>query len=287
MTTNISLIFDFDDTLAPDSTTQLLEEHGIDPEVFWFSEFQSRVRDGYDPTVAYLSLLLDKVGADQPFGELTIADLEAFGADLTETLYPGIPGLFDDIRSIADEYEDITIDYYILSEGLEPIIQGTEIADRCEAVYASQLDADAEGIIRRIQRPISFTDKTRYLYEINKGITPEEAKDNPYKVNTLIDDEERRVPFENMIYIGDGITDIPCFSLVKDRGGRVFGVIGTDDEGEEGSAKQRAISDIGSPRRAGNPNAPMYGEGGRLGSLLRLTIEGICTDRTIDELEAL
>ena len=231
--------------------------------------------------------MLDKVGDDQPLGELTIEDLEAFGANLTETLYPGIPGLFDDINSIADEYEDITIDYYILSEGLDPIIQGTEIADRCEAVYASRLDADSEGIIQRVQRPISFTDKTRYLYEINKGITPEEARENPYEVNTQVDPEERRTPFENMIYIGDGITDIPCFSLVKDRGGRVFGVIDSDDEGDEGSAKQRAIRDIGSPRRAGNLNDPMYGESGQLGSLLRLTIEGICTDRTIDELEAL
>lgn len=287
MTTNIGLIFDFDDTLAPDSTTQLLEEHKIIPDEFWFTEFQTRVREGYDPTVAYLSLLLDKIGDDQPLGALTIEDLEAFGANLTETLYPGIPGLFDDINSIADEYEEITIDYYILSEGLEPIIQGTEIADRCEAVYASRLGADSEGTIQRIQRPISFTDKTRYLYEINKGITPEEARKNPYEVNTQVDPEERRIPFENMIYIGDGITDIPCFSLVKDRGGRVFGVIDSDGEGSKGSAKQRAIRDIGSPRRAGNLNNPMYGESGRLGSLLRLTIEGICTDRTIDELEAL
>lgn len=287
MTTNLGLIFDFDDTLAPDSTTQLLEEHKIDPEEFWFTEFQSRVREGYDPTIAYLSLLLDKVGDDQPLGEATLEDLEAFGGDLTETLYPGIPGLFDDINSIADEYEDITIDYYILTEGLEPIIQGTEIADRCEAVYASRLDSDSEGIIQRIQRPISFTDKTRYLYEINKGITPTDARVNPYEVNRQVEPEELGIPFENMIYIGDGITDIPCFSLVKDRGGRVFGVIDSNDEGDEGSAKQRAIRDLGSPRRAGNLNGPMYGESGRLGSLLRLTIEGMSTDRTIDKLEAL
>jgi hypothetical protein len=145
------------------------------------------------------------------------------------------------------------------------------------------LDDDSEGVVQSIQRPISFTDKPRYLYEINKGITPEESRDNPYGVNAQMDPEDRPIPFENMIYIGDGITDIPCFSLVKDRGGRVFGVIDSD----EGSAKQRAIRDIGSPRRAGNLNRPMYGQSGRLGSLLRLTIEGICTDRTIDELEAL
>jgi hypothetical protein len=287
MSTNIGLVFDFDDTLAPDSTTLLLQEHGIDPEEFWFTEFQSRVSEGYDPTVAYLSLLLDNVGEDQPLGELTREELEEFGADLPEPLYPGLPGLFDDINSIADEYEDVTVEYYILSEGLESIIQGTTIADRCEAVYASRLDVDSDGTIDSIQRPISFTDKTRYLYEINKGITPETARENPYEVNIQMDPEERRIPFENMIYIGDGITDIPCFSLIKDRGGRVFGVIDSDDDREEGSAKQRAIRDMGSPRRAGNLNRPIYDEGGRLGSLLRLTIQGICTDRTIDELEAL
>lgn len=283
MTTNIGLIFDFDDTLAPDSTTQLLEKHEIEPEEFWFTEFQSRVRSGYDPTVAYLSLLLEKVGTNRPLGELTIDDLESIGAELGDRLYSGLPGLFDDVDAIVAEYDDVTVDYYILSEGLDSIIRGTEIADSCEAVYASRLGTDSEGVVESIKRPISFTDKTRYLYEINKGISPETARENPYKVNVQMAPEERRIPFENMIYVGDGITDIPCFSLIKDRGGRVFGVIDSDEE----SAKQRAIRDIGSPRRAGNLNHPDYGESDRLGSLLRLTIEGMCTDRTIDELEAL
>lgn len=283
MTTNIGLIFDFDDTLAPDSTTQLLEAHDIDAEEFWFTDFQSRVQNGYDPTVAYLSLLLEKVGTDQPLGELTLEDLKSFGAELDDTLYDGLPEFFDDITAIADEYKNVEIEYYIISEGLEPIIQGTGIADRCKAIYASQLDADSEGVVEQIQRPISFTDKTRYVYEINKGISPETARENPYEVNTYVEDDKRDIPFENMIYIGDGITDIPCFSLVNDRGGRVFGVI--DNGG--GSAKQRAITDLGSPRRAGNLNHPKYGEDGRLGSLLRLTIEGMCTDRRIDDLEAL
>ncbi|MFB9806893.1 hypothetical protein ACFFQF_17370 [Haladaptatus pallidirubidus] len=105
--------------------------------------------------------------------------------------------------------------YYIISEGLEPIIQGTTIADCCKAVYASRLDADSDSAVTNIQRPISFTDKTQYLYEINKGITPETARENPYQVNDEIASEKRRIPFENMIYMGDGITDIPCFSLVK------------------------------------------------------------------------
>lgn len=153
-------------------------------------------------------------------------------------------------------------------------------------MYASEVKSDAEGVIEGIKRPVSFTDKTRHLDEINKGITPEEAGENPYQVNKQVDRDDRKISFEDMIYIGDGISNIPCFSLVKDRSGRVFGVIDSDD-GNEGLLKQRAIREVGSPRRAGNLNAPMYGEGGRLSSLIRLTIEGICTDRTIDELEAL
>ena len=283
MATTIGVLFDFDDTLAPDSTTALLEKYDIDPEAFWFKEFQSHVREGYDPTVAYLTLLVQKIGEDQPLGLLTTEDLESFGQELNQTLYPGVRRLFDDVGEIVEQYDDVVVKFYIVSEGLEPIIQGTDISTRCEAVYASRLSENSDGVIERIQRPISFTDKTRYIYEINKGITPEASQKNPYEVNTQMDPEDRQIPFENMIYIGDGITDIPCFSLVKDRGGRVFGVIDSD----EGSAKQRAIRDIGSPRRAGNLNKPVYEERGRLGSLLRLTIEGICTERTIDDLEAL
>ena len=147
MGTTIGVIFDFDDTLAPDSTTRLLDEYDIDTEEFWFRDFQNRVEAGYDPTVAYLSLLLEKTGADRSLGELTIDDLEAFGAELDEQLYSGLPELFDDIDAIVAEYEEVSVEYYIISEGLEPIIRGTTIADRCDAIYGSRLDTDSDGFI--------------------------------------------------------------------------------------------------------------------------------------------
>lgn len=283
--TTIALVFDFDDILAPDSTTQFLEHNGIDAEEFWLEEFQDKVREGYDPTVAYLTLLLEKVGSDKPLGEIGTDDLEAFGASLdeNETLYPGVSGLFADLNDIVADYEGIDIEYYVVSEGLESIIQGTELADNFDAVYGSRLDEDEDGVVSRVKRPISFTDKTRYLFEINKGIRPEEAKRNPYQANRRIDSEERRIPFENIIYVGDGITDVPCFSVVKERDGRVFGVIDSD----QGSLKQRAVRDIGSPRRTGNLSEPHYDVDGRLGSLLRLTVEGMCTEREIDKYEVL
>jgi phosphoserine phosphatase len=283
MTTNIGLVFDFDDTLAPDSTTFLLEKYDVDPESFWFDEFQSRVQNGYDPTVAYQTLLLDKIGENRPLGRLGADDLNAVGADLDDHLFDGLPSFFESIGEIANGYESVDIECYIISEGLAPIIRETKVTEYCEAVYGSRLATDDNDVIDRISRPISFTDKTRYLFEINKGIDQVEAERNPYSANKLMETESRHIPFESMIYVGDGITDIPCFSLVKQRNGRAFGVMDEDDC----STKQQAILDLGSPRRAGNLNKPAYSESSRLGSLLRLTIEGMCTDRTIDELEAL
>lgn len=283
MSTIISVIFDFDDTLAPDSTTHLLEEYGLDPNQFWNVDFQERVQSGYDPTVAYLTLVLDNIGPDKELGDLTRDDLQECGANLEEHFYPGIPELFEDLDQIVAGYDDIEIEYYVITEGIESLILGSEIEDYCKEVYASRLATNDDDVFTGIKRPISFTDKTRYIYEINKGIGSSETMMNPFLVNKEIPREERRVPFENMIYIGDGITDIPCFSLVKDRDGRVFGVMNKED----GSAKQQALLELGSPRRAGNLNTPNYTESGQLGSLLRLTIEGICTNKTINQLEAL
>lgn len=281
MTTNIGVVFDFDDTLAPDSTTHLLQEYDIDPDEFWNEQFRERVQSGFDPTVAYLTLLLDHIGEGKPLGELTPTELERCAESLENELYDGVPEIFNDLDEIVAEYDDVSIEYYVVSEGIESLISGSIIKNYCTEIYASRLATDDNGVFSRVKRPISFTDKTRYLFEINKGITAAEAAENPYKVNEQ--KEDRPVPFENIIYIGDGITDIPCFSLVKDRGGRVFGVTQQDEK----SAKQEAILDIGSPQRAGNLNPPDYGPNGRLGSLLRLTIEGLCTDSTIDQLEAL
>lgn len=278
----IAVVFDFDDTLAPDSTTELLAEYDVNIRSFWQDEFPERIHKGYDPTVAYLSALLSHISESEQLGELTPSDLSPIADSLDKQRKPGIPELFGDLDEIAAQYKDITIEYYIISEGIESLIKRTMVAEYCDDIYASRLATDEDGVFSGIKRPISFTDKTRHLYEINKGIAPTEAMENPFEVNKEISDEKRPIPFENIIYIGDGITDIPCFSLIKDRGGRVFGVVD-----EEESPKQRAVLELGSPRRAGNLNEPDYSPEGRLGSLLRLTVEGLCTNNTIDQLEAL
>jgi phosphoserine phosphatase len=281
-TETIAVVFDFDDTLAPDSVTRLVERQGVDPEIFWKEEFTQRVRNGFDPTIATLSLLTDEAALEGSFGELTKSDLTSAGESLEQDISEGVTELLNDFDEIAEAYDGVTVNTYIISEGLKEVIEATTLADEFEAVYASELSADEEGTITGLKRAISFTDKTRYLFEINKGISQPDSENNPYKVNEKTLYSERTIPFENIVYVGDGLTDIPCFSLVQDRNGRAFGVY----DSENRSTKQEAVSEIGSPQRTlGSSNKPSYKNNDRLGSILRLTVEGMCADRTLDELE--
>jgi phosphoserine phosphatase len=281
-TETIAIVFDFDDTLAPDSVTQLVEERNVGSERFWKDEFTQRVRSGYDPTIATLSLLTDEAVLGGSFGGLTKSELRSVGESLNQETFKGVNGLLNDFDDIAEAYDRVTVNPYIISEGLYEVINGTALADEFEAVYASELSADEEGTITGIKRAISFTDKTRHLFEINKEISRTESEKNPYRVNEKAPRSARTVPFENIIYVGDGLTDIPCFSLVQDRSGRAFGVY----DPENPSMKQEAVSKIGSPQRTlGSSNKPGYTSDDRLGSILRLTVEGMCADKTLDELE--
>jgi hypothetical protein len=111
-------------------------------------------------------------------------------------------------------YRDVSVEFYIISGGLKELLEGSRIVqDYFDAVYASQLGENVETqMFDRIKRVVTFTEKTRYLFEINKGIEPTQAERNPFLVNEDVPSTDRRIPFENMVYVGDGFTDIPCFS---------------------------------------------------------------------------
>lgn len=106
----IAVIFDFDDTLLPDSTSALLDQAGVDPTAFWSGTAKQLYDAGYDQPTAYLNPLLDMVGPGLPLGELTNERLRDFGATLDATWFPGLPGVFDDLRDqIKKAHRDITI----------------------------------------------------------------------------------------------------------------------------------------------------------------------------------
>ena len=281
MADSVEVVFEFDDTLVPDSTSLLLEHHGIDPKKFWTEDLEAAVQRGYEPTLGFLRLLLDNVGNGKPLGLLTNEQLQRFGSTLDGRLHQGLPQLFDDLRQIAKQFGRISVEYYIVSGGLQPVIEGTAIVQQgyFEAIYGCQLEEEGNPpAVARIMRAITFTEKTRYLFEINKGISQRDSNKNPYLVNRDVPDTKRHVPFKNMIYVGDGLTDIPCFSLLKKYDAPRFGVF---DPSNQSKAK-RAFLEFLQPGRVVGMHAPKYGPTDELGSLMRAAVGAICSRLVVE-----
>lgn len=280
----LALVFDFDDTLVPDSTTRLLKHYGVDTEEFWKKEVKELVTAGFDTTLAFLQLMLGKMGDGKPLGKLTNRDLRRFGATLDSEFYVGIPGLFKDLKALVRSFKTIQIEFYVISGGLREVIEGSKIIKKhFSAVYGCELAEDAEtGILRYIKRCVTFTEKTRYLFEINKGLDPTDTAKNPYLVNKDVTNEKRPIPFKNMIYVGDGLTDIPCFSLMKNMGGTAFGVF---NPSEESSAKRGFLEFLKTGRVIGI-HAPRYRKTDELGSLIRAAVSTRCSRLKLQEREA-
>ena len=269
----VAVIFDFDDTLTNDSTSAFLASRGLDPLKFWAEKVDALVKQEWDPSMAFLRAFKDLVGPDRPLGALTNADLRAFGAKLP--FYPGLTGMLDDLRRIAAGFTAgrPSVEFYVISGGFEETILGTSIAPQLNGVRACRFDADPQtGQIAAVRNVVDFTEKTRYIFEVNKGVLAS-TRGDPLKVNAAMKEEDRRVPFDQMIYVGDGLTDIPSFSLIGSRGGRPFAVF---DPSRVGSAR-RAYTEFLSPHRVIGACPADYTETAAAGSLIREAVREMCS----------
>lgn len=266
----IAVIFDFDDTLTDDATSKLLESRQIDTDKFWREETTALTKDGWDPALAYLQLLLNYAGEGKPLGKLSNADLRAFGATLE--FYPGIPELFDELAKQVQEHDASrpAIEFFIISGGLEEVMKGTKIAKYFKGIYGSRF-AERDGCIAHVMNSVTFTEKTKYIFAINKGVDHMMGRE-PFIVNQKVEPTDRRIPIENMIYIGDGLTDVPCFSVMAQFKGQAFGVFNPAREGSPKKAWEQLIA----PRRVATMNSPRYGSKDDLGALLRAAVRQIC-----------
>jgi len=220
----IALVFDFDETLGPDTITFLLEQNRIPETVFW-PEVYALVKDSWDPPLAYMHLLLDY--AKKGKIDLSQASLRKVGKSLP--LFDGLPQVFDELTSFVAHEKSlrkarVKLEYYIISGGLEEMILGSSIAKHMTGIFGSSFAYDKTKEPIGIRTTISFTEKTRYLYGINKGISVGDLRQKPYRINDAIPFAQRRIPFSQMIYIGDGPSDIPALSTVTNSGGLGIGV---------------------------------------------------------------
>jgi hypothetical protein len=237
----IACIWDFDKTLIPEyMQSPLFRRYGIDEPTFW-SETNALVdhyrQRGYhlSPEISYLNHLLTYVLAGQMAG-LNNKVLRTSGADIQ--FYPGLPKFFDVAKSwVAEKADykkhDIKLEHYIVSTGLAEMVRGSKIAKYVDGIWGcefienplqpgflaqKEFEISAEAEIAQIGMVIDNTTKTRALFEINKGTN----KNPAIEVNSNVKPEDRRIPFQNMIYIADGPSDVPSFSVVKGNGGRAY-----------------------------------------------------------------
>ncbi|MDB5269089.1 MAG: hydrolase [Hymenobacter sp.] len=269
----IALVFDFDDTLTPDSTTQLLVHHGIDPEDFWGNKVAKRVLAGWDPTLAFLEEIFVLTKPGNPLEGLSNAALFEFGKTLK--FYPGLPDIFEELRAITREYPLTlpTIEVYVISGGFEQLIRGSTIAPFLTDCWGvSCVELEDTHTIARPSRIVDFTAKTRFLFEINKGVG-KDGRSNPFLVNEYLSPDKRRVPFSNIVYCGDGLTDVPSFSVVQARGGTTFALF----DPARPSGVKRAWEKFLLPKRVSNMCFPRYTADDELGVLLRMAVRSICS----------
>ncbi|HEY1792812.1 MAG TPA: HAD family hydrolase [Opitutaceae bacterium] len=239
----IACIWDFDKTLIPDyMQSPLFRRYGVDEATFW-AETNALVDNyrgrGYalSGEIGYLNHLLTYVLAGRMAG-LNNEILAKCGSEIR--LYPGLPGFFDASRAwVAEKAEyrkhDIRLEHYVVSTGLAQMIRGSPVAGHVDGIWGcefienplqpgflqqKELEISAAAEIAQIGMVIDNTTKTRALFEINKGTNRNPAID----VNSRVAAEDRRIPFQNMIYVADGPSDVPSFSVVKGNGGKAYAV---------------------------------------------------------------
>ena len=135
-------------------------------------------------------------------------------------LFPGVEGWFRRINAFGEE-QGVQVEHYVISSGLREIIEGCSIAGEFKEIYASEFYYDPEGRPVWPKLAVNFTNKTQFVYRINKGVL--DISDDK-TLNDSMPDDSKRVPFHNMIYVGDGLSDVPCMKMMRSYGGQAIAV---------------------------------------------------------------
>lgn len=254
--TVIAFIWDFDRTLIADNMQgPIFEEYGVDEAAFWrevdgLIEYHRAQGEIMGRGLAYLIHILTYV-EEGIFKDLSNAKLRELGKRLVPC--PGIPEFFEESRNHVREVpefakEDISVEHFVVSTGIRPMIEGSSIAKHVDGIWANsyveqsapagflnQLPvSDFGGRIKYLSDYVGHTSKTRALFEVNKGVNVNPTVD----VNARMSESQRRVPLRNMIYIADGPSDVPMFSILNKAGGKTLGVYNLEPRNNHKQVKQ-------------------------------------------------
>ncbi len=255
----LAICYDFDRTLTPcemqaQGYIQKLNENVED---FWKLATNLAIDNQMDPNLSYMYLMLN--GAKGKF-QVKKEKLMEFGSKVK--LYKGVQGWFERLNTYGNK-KQVKVEHYIISSGLKEMIEGTKIADKFKKIYANSFLYDHNGAAVWPAQNINFTNKTQFLFRISKGTL--DVNDND--VNRYYEPENIRVPFNNIVYIGDSQTDIPCMKLVNSLGGHSIGVY-------DPTFKNKArVHELIMDKRIKHFTQADYSEGSKLDELLHNIID--------------
>ena len=268
-----AIAYDFDGTLAPGNMQEydFVPAIGMTKKAFWKEVGELAKEHNADSILMYMMHMLDKANAAHV--SVHKENFVKFGHSVE--LFEGVSDWFDRIKRYGKE-RGVNVKHYIISSGIREMIEGISIKRKFTTIYASSFVYDHNGVAKWPAFAVNYTTKTQFLFRINKGVL------NVYddsKINEFTPNEDRPVPFTNMVFIGDGDTDIPCFRLVKDQGGHSIAVYKPSTHGAKEKAK-KLITD-------GRVNyiAPAnYSENNEMDTFLKRIIDKVAADSALKKL---
>ena len=214
----VAFLYDFDKTLC---TTDMedyafIPSLGMTPREFWSVANGFGHANRMDGILAYMYTMIQESEKRRlPF---TRESLREMGRDIV--LFPGVQEWFGRINAFGDS-QGVQVEHYIISSGLREIIEGSAISGEFKEIYASEFYYDGAGKPVWPKLTVNFTAKTQFVYRINKGVL--DVSDDK-TLNDSMPDDSKRVPFTNMVYMGDGLSDVPCMKMMRAYGGQAIAV---------------------------------------------------------------
>ena len=216
----VAICYDFDGTLSP----LYMQEYGFflglprtERKTFWNRSNTAAKAEGADPILRYMKMMIDEARYYGGTSKMTRQAFKDYGKGIK--YFKGVETWFRRIKKFAATV-GVTVNHYIISSGLKEMVEGTSIGKYFKQIYACSFLYEDDVAVWPSQ-VVNYTTKTQYLFRINKG---EEDISSSSIVNSYIEHSARPIPFENMIYIGDGETDVPCMRVVKAQGGHSIAV---------------------------------------------------------------
>lgn len=266
------IAYDFDGTLAPGNMQEydFVPALKIKPKQFW-QEAKAMAKDQEsDEILAYMRLMIEKANAAKI--SVRKGNFTDFGSRIE--FFPGVLDWFKRINDYGKS-KGVRVEHYVISSGLREMIEGTPIYKHFRKVYASGFMYDHNGVASWPALAVNYTTKTQYLFRINKGSL--DVHDNTV-INKYVEQDERPVPFQNMLFIGDGETDIPSMRLVKDQGGHSIAVYPGNKRGARGKGEK-----LVKEGRANLTTPADYTEGSAMDKAVKGMIDLVVAQRNITE----